>query len=86
MPPADKQKAAELALKRKSALLTRLGAHSFSVGYVTRGGKREVGIVANFERKAPRELPATVDIKVGTRTVTVPVKGRSNIPRFSPDG
>jgi len=80
--PSEKQQAAELALEQKSELLTKLGAHSFSVGYVQHKGKKEIGIVANFEKDPPKTLPTEVSVTMAGKKHKVPVKAKGHVARF----
>jgi hypothetical protein len=80
--PSEKQEVAELALEQKSELLTKLGAHSFSVGYVQHKGKKEIGIVANFEKQPPKALPEEVLVTRAGKKYRVPVRGRGHVARF----
>jgi hypothetical protein len=80
--PSEKQQAAELALEQNSELLTNLGAHSFSVGSVRHKGKKEIGIVVNFENQPPKALPEEVSVTRAGKKHKVPIKGKGNVARF----
>jgi hypothetical protein len=85
MPPKLEERAAEFAVKRHSARLTKLGAHSFFVGELTRGGKKRIGIIANFPQSVPRDLPEALEVSVGGKKMLVPLRGVPKVARFQPE-
>jgi hypothetical protein len=65
------EKEANLARTEHSDFLRRLGAHSIGVDE-TKAGKGFV-VIAFFDRKPANELPPSLTIKSGKRTLSVPL-------------
>lgn len=85
MPPKLEERAAEVAVKRHSARLTKLGAHSFFVGGLSRGGEKRVGVIVNFPGPVPKELPESLEVSIAGKKVVVPVRGVAKVSRFIPE-
>lgn len=73
---------AEHVRSRKSALLK--AAHTTAIGMVTRGGKKTPAIMAFFEKKPKKPLPAVLTVTKGDRRLTVPLVVRVS-PRPIPE-
>ena len=77
------EKEADLARAQHSARLRALGAHAIAVDQVRRAGRGTFAVVAMFEEK-PRDLPKTLDAKVGDRIVAVPLIAKKT-EQFKPE-
>ena len=64
------EREANLARAQHSDFLRSLGAHSIAVDEVEGKG---LGVVAFFDKKPPKEIPKTLEVKSGNRTVAVPL-------------
>ena len=64
------EKEANLARAEHSDFLRKLGAHSISVDESRSKG---FFVIAFFERKPAKEIPQTLSVKSGKRTLNVPL-------------
>jgi hypothetical protein len=64
------QKEANLAREQHSDYLRNLGAHSIAVDHVEDKG---LSVIAFFDKKPPKDIPETLEVKSGDKTVTVPL-------------
>jgi hypothetical protein len=64
------QKEANLAREQHSDFLRELGAHSIGVDEVDDKG---LAVIAFFDKKLPKDVPETLKVKSGNKTVEVPL-------------
>jgi len=69
------EKEANQARAQHSDLLRDLGAHGITIDEVNRKGEKTFAVIAFFEQK-PDKLPGELEVKIGKKTVTVPLVGR----------
>jgi hypothetical protein len=67
------EREANRARAEHSDLLRRLGAHSIGVDEWRQSGETGFAVIAFFEDKPEVNLPQTLEIKAGNRTVSVPL-------------
>ncbi|MCM3872922.1 MAG: hypothetical protein ND895_19755 [Pyrinomonadaceae bacterium] len=77
------EKEADLAREQHSDFLTDLGAHGVTIDEVKRKGEKSFAVVAFFEQK-PDEVPDTLKIQSGKRTLEVPLVARVT-EKFKPE-
>ena len=65
------EREANLAREQHSDLLRKLGAHSISVE--TSQGEKGFTVIAFFDKKPPKDIPETLEVKSGGKTVEVPL-------------
>ena len=66
---------ANLARDKYSEFLQKIGAHAIAVDEVKRRGAKDFAVIAYFEEK-PDDVPATLEVKSGKKTLTVPLVAR----------
>jgi hypothetical protein len=69
------EKEADLAREQHSDFLLDLGAHGITVDEVKRKGEKSFAVVAFFEQP-PDEVPDTLTIQSGKKTLEVPLVAR----------
>lgn len=74
------EREANLARERYSEYLRGLGAHAIAVDQVKSKRAKTFAVIALFQRK-PDDVPATLEVKSGKRTVQVPLVARV-APKF----
>ncbi|MFL5614822.1 MAG: hypothetical protein ACJ796_14260 [Gemmatimonadaceae bacterium] len=67
------EKEAHLAREEHSEYLRSLGAHAIAVDQVDDKGRDGFGVIAMFEKK-PSAVPKSLDVTVGKKRVSVPLK------------
>jgi hypothetical protein len=67
------EKEANSAREHYSDLLRKLGAHSIAVDERKRDGEKSFAVIAFFDRKPSRDIPESLEVKSGKRTVDVPL-------------
>ncbi len=77
------EKEADLAREQHSDFLADLGAHGITIDEVKRKGEKSFAVVAFFEEK-PDEVPDTLEVHIGKRTLEVPLVARVT-ERFKPE-
>ena len=77
------EKEADLAREQHSDFLLRLGAHGITIDEVKRKGEKSFAVVALFEKK-PEEVPDTLTVHKGRRTLEVPLVARVT-EKFRPE-
>ena len=78
------EKEANLAREQQSDFLRELGAHAISVDEVKRMGEKTFAVIAFFEETPPEPVPKTLEVKVGKKTLEVPLVARI-MERFKPE-
>lgn len=69
------EREANLGREQHSDFLRKLGAHAISVDEISRKGEKTFAVVAFFEKK-PENVPGTLKIKSGKKTVEIPLVAR----------
>ncbi|MGH9873644.1 MAG: hypothetical protein ACRD9S_14440 [Pyrinomonadaceae bacterium] len=69
------EKEADLAREQHSDFLFDLGAHGITVNEVKHKGEKSFAVVAFFEEK-PEEVPDTLKVQSGKKTLEVPLVAR----------
>jgi hypothetical protein len=69
------EKEADLAREQHSDFLLELGANGITIDEVKRGGEKSFAVVALFEKK-PEEVPDTLKVRSGKKTLEVPLVAR----------
>ena len=69
------EKEADLAREQHSDFLFDLGAHGITIDEVKRKGETTFAVVALFEKK-PDEIPETLKIQRGKKSLEVPLIAR----------
>lgn len=77
------EKEADLAREQHSDFLFNLGAHGITIDEVKRKGETTFAVVALFEKK-PDEIPETLKIQRGKKTLEVPLLARVT-EKFKPE-
>lgn len=77
------EKEADLAREQHSDFLFGLGAHGITIDEVKRKGEKSFAVVALFEEK-PEEVPDTLTVHKGKRTLEVPLVARVT-EKFRPE-
>lgn len=77
------EKEADLAREQHSDFLLGLGAHGITIDEVNRKGEKSFAVVALFEEK-PKEVPDTLTVQKGKRTLEVPLVARVT-EKFRPE-
>ena len=77
------EKEADLAREQNSDFLAGLGAHGVTIDEVKRKGERSFVVIALFEQK-PDEVPDTLEVQIGKRTLQVPLVARVT-EKFKPE-
>ena len=77
------EKEADLAREQHSDFLRDLGAHGITIDEVKRKGETTFAVVALFEKK-PGEVPDTLKIQRGKKTLEVPLLARVT-EKFKPE-
>lgn len=67
------EKEANLAREHHSDFLRKLGAHSIAVDEIKRKGEKGFAVIAFFDRKPTRDVPETLEVRSGKRTMDVPL-------------
>jgi hypothetical protein len=67
------EKEAHLARQKHSEYLRSLGAHAIAVDQVAKKGDKGYAVIAMFDQK-PSDVPKSLDVTVGKKTVSVPLK------------
>lgn len=63
---------ANIARKKHSDYLDKLGAHAIAVNEITHKGKKTFAVVA-YAEKQPDNVPDHLEVKVGIKTFKVPL-------------
>ena len=69
------EREANLARSQYSDQLRKLGAHAIMVDEVKRKGEKAFAVIAYFEKK-PADVPKTLQVKSGRKTLEVPLVTR----------
>ena len=69
------EKEADLAREQHSDFLVGLGAHSITIDEVKRKGEKSFAVVAFFDQE-PDEVPDTLTVQSGKKTLEVPLVAR----------
>ncbi|MBC7929464.1 MAG: hypothetical protein H7Z38_02755 [Rubrivivax sp.] len=77
------EKEANLAREQHSEFLRKLGAHAIAVDEIKRNGEKTFGVIAFCEKK-PGEVPKTLEVKSGKKTLEVPLAIRV-AEKFKPE-
>ncbi|HEX8843041.1 MAG TPA: hypothetical protein VF791_00145 [Pyrinomonadaceae bacterium] len=67
------EREANLAREQHSRFLTDLGAHSIAVDEIRRKGEKAFAVIAFFDKNPPKGVPQALEIRVGKRTIEVPL-------------
>lgn len=78
------EREANAAREQHSDFLRRLGAHAIAVDEVRRGGEKTFAVVAFVEGEPAGPVPRQLEVKVGSRTVQVPLAVK-RAERFKPE-
>ena len=74
---------ANLAREQHADFLRDLGAHGITIDEVKHSGKQTFAVVAMFDR-APKEIPNTLQLRRGKKTLDVPLVARVT-EKFRPE-
>jgi len=77
------EKEADLAREQHSDFLFDLGAHGITIDEVKQKGETTFAVVAFFEKK-PDEIPKTLEIQRGKKTLEVPLLAKVK-EKFRPE-
>jgi hypothetical protein len=77
------EKEADMAREQHSDFLLDLGAHGITVDEVKRKGENSFAVIAFFE-KQPAEVPETLTVRSGKRSLEVPLIARVT-EKFKPE-
>lgn len=66
------EKQADLARDQHSSMLRELGAHAIAVDKVKSKKEADFAVIAFFEKK-PKDIPATLPVKMGKKVIDVPL-------------
>ncbi|HVQ36303.1 MAG TPA: hypothetical protein VMS31_02140 [Pyrinomonadaceae bacterium] len=77
------EKEADLAREEHADFLHDLGAHGITIDEIKREGAKSFAVVALFEDQ-PKQMPDTLEIKRGKKTLTVPLVARVT-EKFRPE-
>jgi hypothetical protein len=77
------EREANLAREEHADYLRRLGAHAIAVDEVKQDGDNNFGVIAFFEEK-PDDVPHTLEVKHGRKTLKVPLVARVQ-EKFKPE-
>jgi hypothetical protein len=77
------EREANRAREQHSDRLRELGAHAIAVDEIGRKGGETFAVIAYFEKK-PAGVPAALEIRIGKRTLAVPLVARV-MERFKPE-
>jgi Cys-tRNA synthase (O-phospho-L-seryl-tRNA:Cys-tRNA synthase) len=77
------EKEANLAREQHTDFLLNLGAHGITIDEVKRKGEKSFAVVAFFEQQ-PDEVPDTLKVQSGKRTLEVPLVARVT-EKFKPE-
>ncbi|HEV7474869.1 MAG TPA: hypothetical protein VGN90_12525 [Pyrinomonadaceae bacterium] len=77
------EKEADLAREQHSDFLVDLGAHGITIDEVKGKGPKSFAVVAFFE-KQPDEVPETLKVRSGKKTLEVPLVARVK-EKFRPE-
>lgn len=77
------EKDADLARQTHEAFLRDLGAHGITIDEIKRKGSKSFAVVALFENE-PVQMPDTLEIRKGKKTLTVPLVARVT-EKFRPE-
>lgn len=77
------EKEAHLAREKHSEYLRKLGAHAIAVDQVDDKADDGYGVIAMFEKNPP-DVPKSLDVTVGKKQVSVPLKVQK-AERFKPE-
>lgn len=69
------EKEANLAREQHADFLHQLGAHGVTIDELNTGGEKTFAVIALFDQK-PDEMPETLEVKRGKKTLTVPLVAR----------
>ena len=74
---------ANLAREQHADFLRDLGAHGITIDEIKRKGEKSFAVVAFFEKK-PDDVPDTLKVQSGKKTLEVPLVARVT-ERFKPE-
>jgi hypothetical protein len=77
------EREANLARTQHADFLRQLGAHAIAVDEVKRKGDTDFAVIAFFEAK-PDDVPRTLEVKSGKKTLEVPLVARVQ-EKFKPE-
>lgn len=69
------EKEANLAREHHADFLQKLGAHGVTIDEVKSSGETTFAVIALFDEK-PAEMPESLEVKRGKKTLTVPLVAR----------
>jgi hypothetical protein len=78
------EREANIAREQFSQFLRDLGAHAIAVDEIKSGGRKSFAVVAYFAEKPAGDIPKSLEIKSGKKSLEVPLAVRV-MEMFSPE-